>query len=129
MDRQAPIGLHRAALIDRLADDIEDPPQRLGTHRHHNRPAGIDDLGAAHQPVGGVHRNRADDVFAELLRHFEDQGPALLINVQRGQDLRQLAVEADVDDRADDLGDRADTISGHVSKIPVWTLTAPRRRR
>ena len=75
-------------------------PKRLGADRHHDRAAGIDHLGAAHQPVGGVHRDRAHGVLAEMLRHFEHQHAAGVVDVQRVQDRRQFALEADVDDRA-----------------------------
>ena len=78
------------------------------------------DLGAAHQPVRCVHRDRAHDVLAELLRHFEHQCLAAVIDVQCGQDRRQLAVEMDVDDGADDLRDGADAVFSPCSdKIPV----------
>ena len=116
VDRRAAVGHDRAALVDRLADDVEDAPQGLGTDRHRDRLAGIDHLGAAHQPVGRVHRDRAHGVLAEMLRHFEHQRAAAVIDVQRVQDRRQFAVEADVDDRADDLGDRADIVVGGAGR-------------
>ena len=110
MDRRLLFGVDRAALVDRLADHVEDAPQGLGADRHHDRATGVDHLGAAHQPVGRVHRDRAHGVLAEVLRHFERQHAAGVVDVQRAQDRRQLALEADVDDRADDLGDRADFV-------------------
>ena len=69
----------RAALVDRLADDVEDAAQGLGPDRHEDRRAGVDHLGAAHQPVGRVHRDGAHGVLAEMLRHFEHQGLALVL--------------------------------------------------
>ena len=108
----------RAALVDRLADDVEDAAQGLRADRHRDRLAGIDDLGAAHQPVGRVHRDRAHGVLAEMLRHFEHQGAAAVVDVQRVQDRRQLAVEMDIDDGADDLGDRADRIGARWCSWP-----------
>ncbi len=118
VDRHAAVGVDRTALIDRLADHIENPAERLGADRHHDREAGIDDLGAAHQPVGGVHRDRAHGALAEMLGHFEHQGAPGIIDLERGQNRRQFALEADIDDRADDLGDRADIVSCHVLKVP-----------
>ena len=98
------------ARVTRIIRDVKLLPSKSTA-----RPAAIDDLRAAYQPVGGVHRNRAHGVFAKLLRHFEHQGLAAPIDVQRRQDLRELtAVEADVDDRSNDLSDRADAVSGHV---------------
>ena len=119
VDRRAPVGLDRAALVDRFADDVEDAAQGLGADRHHDRFAGVDRLGPAHQPVGGVHRDRAHDVFAELLGHFEHQGAAGVVDMQRVQDRRQFALEMDVDDGADNLRDRPDAVSRHVIEISV----------
>ena len=41
--------------------------------RHGDRPAGVADLGAAREAVGGVHRHRADAVVAEVLLHLEHE--------------------------------------------------------
>jgi len=70
-------------VVDRFADHVENAAQSLGADRHHDRIAGIDDLGAAHQPVRGVHRDRAHGILAEMLCHFEDQRAAAVIDVQR----------------------------------------------
>ena len=86
MDRQAQFGHYRTAFIDRLPDDIEDAAQGFRADRHHDRLAGIDRLGAAHQPVGCIHRDRAHDVFAELLRHFKDELVGSTLDMQRIQD-------------------------------------------
>ena len=118
MDRGAHLGDHWTPLVDRLADDVEDAAQGLGSDRHRDRLAGIRHFGAAHQPVGRIHRDRADNVLPELLRHFEDQSSAAIIDVQRGQDRRQLAVEVDVDDGADHLRNGTDGIPGHVLANP-----------
>ncbi len=118
VDRQAAVGLDRAALVDRLADDVEDAAQSLRADRHRDRSVSVDHLGTAHQSVGGVHRHRAHDILAELLRHFEDQGAAGIVDRQRIEDRRQFAVEVDIDDGADDLGDGADAVCGHVQQCP-----------
>ena len=106
----AQFGDDRTAFVDRLADDVEDAAQGFGADRHHDRLAGVDHLGPAHQPVGGVHGDRTYGVLAELLRHFEDQRAAGIIDMQRVEDRRQFAVEMHIDDGADDLGDRADAV-------------------
>ena len=49
-----------------------------------------------------------------------------VLDVQRVQDRRQVAVEVHVDDRAHDLGDRADVVGRHA-KFPF--LESPRRLR
>jgi len=39
--------------------------------------------------------------------------------MERSQNLMKFAVEADIHYRADDLGNRADAVAGHVFEIPV----------
>ena len=75
--------------------------------------AGVDHVLAADQALGGVHGDGAHGVLAEVLGDLEHQAEGLarpLVGVgglQRVQDRRQVAVELDVDDGADDLGDAA----------------------
>ena len=103
MDRQGLLGVDRAALVDRLAEHVHDAAERLRADRHRDRAAGVDHLHAADQAVGGAHRDRADFRLAELLRHLEHQLAAVGADVQRVQDVRQLALEANVDDCTRDL--------------------------
>ena len=78
--------------------------------RHHDRVAGVGDLGAAHQTLGGVHGDGAHHRLAEVLGHLEHQVVLLARDVRVGdrervQDLRQLAGrKLHVHDRTDDLG-------------------------
>ena len=73
MNRPQKFGLNLLAAIDRLADDINEPPQRIRADGHRDRRAGIDGLHAAHEAVGRIHRNGADAVLAKMLLHFADQ--------------------------------------------------------
>ena len=52
-----------------------------------------------------------------MLRDLEHQAVAVVLRLERVQDLRQMAVELDVDDGADDLRDVADGLGfvGHAS--------------
>ena len=80
--------------------------------RHLDRRPGVDHLGAADQAVGGLHRDRAHDVVADVLLDLEGQRPGLLpqhdVDVQRKVDLRHvLGRELDVHDGAGDPGDPA----------------------
>ena len=79
-------------------------------HRHGDRQAGIGDRLAAHQTFGRIHGDGAHRRFAQMLRHFEHQPVAVVVGFQRVQNRRQMAVELDVDDGADDLGDAAGLI-------------------
>ena len=61
------------ALVDRLAEQVEDAAERDVADRHGDRAAGVDDLHAARQAVGGVHGDRAHAVVAEVLLDLADQ--------------------------------------------------------
>ena len=112
MDRPAVLALDRIALVDRLAEQVEDAPEGVLADRDRDRGARVDDDVAAAQAVGGVHRDRAHAVVAEVLLDLEgevDRGAAVALrdlDLERRVDLRQL-FEHDVDDDADDLLDAA----------------------
>ena len=41
VDGQVLLGVDRAGLVDRLADDVEDAAEALGADRHRDRAAGV----------------------------------------------------------------------------------------
>ena len=49
----------RAHLVDRLTDNVEDTAESLGADRHNDLLAGIENLLAADQTIGGVHGDGA----------------------------------------------------------------------
>ena len=74
MDRPAlDVVVDRIALVDDLAEQVEDAPERHVADRHGDRAAGVDDLGPAREAVGRVHRDRTDAVVAEVLLHLADE--------------------------------------------------------
>ena len=72
VDRPA-LARRRLLAVDRVADHVPDAPERLVADRHRDRLARVDDLGAARETVGRVHRDRADAIVAEMLLHLRDQ--------------------------------------------------------
>ena len=111
VDVREQVAADRAALVDRLADDVHDAAERHRADGHADLAAGGVDALAAGQALGGVHGDRADEVLAEMLGDLEDEAVAVVVGFERGEDRRQLALERDVDDRADDLRDRADEVA------------------
>ncbi len=107
VDRRAQVGVDRAALVDRIADDVENAAQGLRTNRHRDLRASGGDRLTAGQTVGRVHRDGADGVFTQVLGNFEHQAGAVVVGFQRRENRRQFAVEGHVDDGADDLADLA----------------------
>ena len=105
------VAADRAALVDRLADDVHDAAERLGADGHADLVTGRVHRLAAGEAVGRVHRDGADDVLAEVLRNLEDQAVAAIVGLERRQDRRKVALERDVDDGADHLADAADEVA------------------
>src|SRR3546814_9286816 len=68
--------VHRPALVDRLADHVDDAAEHLRADRHGDRPAGVGHLLATHQALGRVHGDGADHAFAEVLGNLEHQALA-----------------------------------------------------
>ena len=66
-----------AGAVDRVAEQVEDAAEHDVADGHGDRAAGVDHLGAAREPVGGVHRDRADAVVAQVLLHLEHEPVAL----------------------------------------------------
>ena len=79
MDRAPRLHRDRAGLVDRLADDVHDAPERALADRHRDRRAGVGHVLAAHQAFGNVHRDAAHGAFAEMLRHFQHEPLAVVV--------------------------------------------------
>src|SRR5690606_23540337 len=79
VDRRLHVAGDGAALVDRVANDVEDATKRLRTDGDRNLRAGVDHRLPAGQAVGGVHRNGANGVLAEVLRDFKDKAAAVVV--------------------------------------------------
>src|SRR5829696_1818499 len=128
VDRPALLELDVAHVVDRIAEQVEEAPEDALADRDGDRAAGVDDLHAAGEAVGGVHGHRADAVVAEdLLDLAHEQGLLVVVAVLgpdrvaflAGQldgdgvvDLRQVVGEDRLDDDALDLLDPADVAVG-----------------
>ena len=111
---QRSCGVDRAAAVDRVAEQVEDPAQRLAADRHAHRAAGVDHRHAADQAVGRAQGHATDAVAAEVLldlaRQVDLDPLDLALDLQGVVDVRQVPfVELGVERRADHLGDA----SGH----------------
>ena len=101
----------RFELVDRLADDVPEPPQRRRTDGDGDRASRIDADGAARKAVGRVHGDRADAVVTEMLLHLCDERARRVtlgdLDLECRVDLGELVGEDGVDDDALDLDDPA----------------------
>jgi peptide chain release factor 1 len=92
-----------AGFIHRLADDVHNPAERFFAHRHRDRFASVSNGLPAHEPFGRVHGDGAHHVFAQVLRNLQHQPVPVIVRFQRVQNARQVFVELNVDDSADNL--------------------------
>ena len=92
VDRPALGALGRGRLVvDRVAEHVPHAAERHLADRHRDRHAGVDDVDAAREAVGGVHGDGAHAVVAEMLLHLRDRGRALLVVLAR-RDVDRSAV-------------------------------------
>ena len=69
---------------------------------------GVDDVDAAREPVGRVHRDGAHPVVAEVLLYLRHERAGRQLDLERGQDLGQAVGEDGVEHDALDLDDLPD---------------------
>ena len=93
VDRVALVCLDRPALVNWAAQEIKHAAQRRVADGNRDGRAGILDIHAAHQAVGGRHGDAADDVVAEVLGNFDRQIGLMrrIGDSQRIEDFGQLA--------------------------------------
>src|SRR5438874_994916 len=73
MDRIRLLGLDRRALVDGLADDVEDPPEGFVADGNGDGRAGIGHRHPAREPLGRRHGHGADLALAEVLRDLQHE--------------------------------------------------------
>ena len=107
VDRVGLCSANGATFVDRLTNDVHDAAKGHWANWNRNLGAGVANRLTTGQAFGRVHGDSADGVFAEMLRHFEDQAVAVIVGFKRRQNRWQLASESYVNNSADDLADAA----------------------
>jgi hypothetical protein len=109
-----------SALVDRLADHVQDAAEDLAPHRHLDRCPGVLDRHPAHQAVGGVHGHAPHAVLAQVLRDLDGEVPAR--SLMAGFEMRSAVLisgrplELHVHDGSDDLQDPTEVEAGGVGR-------------
>jgi hypothetical protein len=111
------VGRNRLTAVYRLAEHVENAPQRHFTHRRRDRTAGIGDVHAPRNAVRGAHGDRAHLVLSNMLLDLGHQldryRSAAVLDLEGIVDLGQvLRLELHVEHRADHLDDPADIVLG-----------------
>ena len=126
-----PVGLRGGGrlIVHRLTQQVEHASQALVTHRHPDGLAGVHGICAAHQAIGAAHGNAAGHIVAGELSDLHHQLPAVVVDLNGVEQVRQLAIlELDVQHRADDLDHLADVFFGHRLFSFFRFLRLPRSR-
>src|SRR6185437_13468655 len=105
------VGGNGRTVVHRLAQHVENAPQRRLANRYRNRRSSVHHVHAALDAVGGRHGHGADLIAPDVLLHFGHQvnpaaGGGVLIHRECVVDLREvLRGELHVEHRTDDLDD------------------------
>jgi len=86
VNAQAFVAFDGAHFVNGTTHDVDDAAQSADADRHLNGLAGVRDLHAAHQTIGGVHGDRTHHVVAEVLCDLADE--ILGIRIIRIHDLK-----------------------------------------
>ncbi|EAA00316.4 AGAP012078-PA [Anopheles gambiae str. PEST] len=83
VDRRRQVRVDRAALIDRLADHVNDATERLRPDRDTDGRTGVQHALATHQTLRTVHGDGAHRVLTQMLRNLQHQPGAAALHLQR----------------------------------------------
>ncbi|GET89213.1 ATPase beta subunit, putative [Leishmania tarentolae] len=106
VDRHAHLLANGAALVDRVAQHVEDAAQRLAAHRHRDVAASRHNLRLQLQQVRRLHRNAAARVRVQVLHDLQRQrliAAKVLRHVQRRKHRRHALREVYVHHGTNDL--------------------------
>ena len=96
-----------ATLIDGLTDDVDDAAEGLRTDGHLNGIASVTHGLATHKTLGGVEGDGAHVVATQVLGDLENEAVLGALNLERVENGRKLALELDIDDGTNNLGNLA----------------------
>ena len=119
VDRHLHLGDDGAAFVHGVADHVHDAAERFRPDGNGDAVARVRDFGAALQAVRGVHGDGAHRVFAQVLRHFQDQNAVAEFHMQGVQNRGQVARELYVHHGAQNLGHLTNTVRSHSLLAPV----------
>ena len=92
-----------SALVDGLANDIDNSSESFRAHGHQNGEAGVRNALASHETLGRVERNGAHVVAAQVLSDLEHEAVLGALDLESVEDGRESAIELHVHDGTDDL--------------------------
>jgi hypothetical protein len=127
VDRGTLLRVHRTALIDGVAEEVEDAAEDFLADRHADRGAGVDAGVATLQTVGRREGDAADLAAAEVTGNLTEEAGRLTTHLEVDGDgvvdLRKRVLgELGVEGRADDLANRS---GGWHGWSPLGVIAPP----
>ena len=117
VDRAGLVGVDRALLVDRLADDVQDAAERAApTGTEIGPPVSITLPPRTRPSVASIAMVRTVD-SPRCCATSSTRRVAVVVGLSAFRISGRCAFELHVDDGADDLGDLADCCLGHVSGL------------
>ena len=104
MDGKVLVSHDGAALVDGLADNVDDSAKGLVADGNLDRGTSVLNGLATHKTLGGVEGNGAHVVATQVLGDLEDETVLGTLDFESIHDGRQFAFELHVDDGSNDLG-------------------------
>ena len=104
MDGQVLVSANGTALVNGLANNVDDSAERLGANRHLDGIARVVHWLPAHQTLGGVQSDRAHVVATQMLGDLEHEAVLGAFHLKCIHDGGQFTLELNVHDGANDLG-------------------------
>ena len=96
-----------AALVNGLTDDVDNTAEGLGTDRHLDGVTGVLDGLTTDETFGGVKSDGTHVVATQVLGDLENEAVLGALNLERVENGRKLALELDIDDGTNNLGNLA----------------------
>lgn len=94
-----------SSFVDRVANNIHNPSQSFRANGDADGCASVDDILASDQTLSGIHSDGSDPGISEMLGNFEHQPVFDSFDLEGVEDGRDVSLELDIYDCADDLGD------------------------
>jgi hypothetical protein len=97
-------GVDGTTFVNGLANNVDDAAESLGTDGNHDGVSSVGDGLSTDKTLSGVHSDGADVVSTQMLGDLEDEHLVSLVNLQGIQNGGKGALEPNVDDSTNNLG-------------------------
>jgi len=95
--------IDRAALINGLADNVDDSSEGFGTNGHHNGTSSVLDTLPPDKSLSGIQGNCAHVVSSQMLRDLKHEAVVSPLNLKRVENGWKLSFELHIDDGTNNL--------------------------